>query len=74
MKRQNGIANNKSIKKFDLFDNTNDEVIKDELIVIDKKDEFLQLRRIAFWEVEKEKVLEFINNYLELTPDKVAEI
>lgn len=72
--RQKGNAVYKSIEEFDLDDRTSDAVLKDELILVEKKGKSIQLRRVAFWDAEKEKVFVFITNNLELSPDKVSEI
>ncbi|WP_166636556.1 transposase [Salegentibacter sp. 24] len=60
--------------EFDLFDTTSDDVLKDERISVQKKETTIELRRIAYWDSEKEKVLEFLNNHFELEPDKIASI
>jgi len=49
-------------------------VLKDELIAVKKGDKSIEIRRIAFWDAEKNKVYEFITNNLEISPDKVAAI
>ncbi|MDT0676526.1 IS4 family transposase [Autumnicola musiva] len=72
--RQKDNAVYKSIAEFDLSDTTSDAVLKDERIAIDKKETTIELRRIAYWDSEKEKVFEFITNHFELEPDKIASI
>jgi len=64
-----------SIGEFDILDETDDAVLKDETIKLTKKDgsEF-KLRRIAYWHDPHNKVYEFITNNFELPPDKIAEI
>lgn len=72
--RQKENAVYKTIGEFDLADTTSDAVLKDEVISVQKKGTTLTLRRIAYWDNQKNKVFEFITNHLELEPDKVAEI
>lgn len=72
--RQKHNAVYKSIKEFDLSDTTSDAVLKDERISVQKKGIIIELRRIAYWDSEKEKVFEFISNHFELEPDKIAAI
>ncbi len=72
--RQKDNAVYKSVAEFDLSDTTSDAVLKDERIGIDKKGTTIELRRIAYWDSEKEKVFEFITNHFELEPDKIASI
>jgi hypothetical protein len=72
--RQKENAVYKSIKEFDLDDKTSDAVLKDELILIEKGDKSIEIRRVAYWDSKKEKVYEFITNNFEISPDKVADI
>jgi len=72
--RQKENAVYKSIKEFDLDDKTSDAVLKDELILIEKNNKSVKIRRVAYWDSEKEKVFEFITNNTEISPDKVADI
>ncbi len=72
--RQKDNAVYKSIKEFDLADKTSNAVLKDELILVEKNSKSIQIRRVAYWDAEKEKVYEFITNNLEITPDQVADI
>ncbi|MGK0137524.1 MAG: hypothetical protein ACI9DJ_000971 [Algoriphagus sp.] len=72
--RQKDNARYKSIEEFALSDTTSDAVLKDERIIVEKKGIAIQLRRIAYWDTEKEKVFEFITNNFELEPDKIASI
>jgi len=72
--RQKDNAVYKSIKEFDLSDKTSDAVLKDELIVVEKDNKSIEIRRVAYWDANKNKVYEFITNNLEISPDKVADI
>jgi hypothetical protein len=72
--RQKDNAVYKRIKEFDLADKTSDAILKDELILIEKDDKSIQIRRVAYWDATKEKVYEFITNNAEISPDQVADI
>jgi len=72
--RQKDNAVYKSIKEFDLSDKTSDAILKDELIIVEKGTKSIEIRRVAYWDTEKNKVYEFITNNLEISPDKVADI
>lgn len=72
--RQKDNAVYKSIKEFDLDEKTSDAVLKDELILIEKNHKSIEIRRVAYWDSEKEKVFEFITNNKEISPDTVADI
>lgn len=72
--RQKDNAVYKSIKEFDLDDNTSDAVLKDELIEVVKDQKSIEIRRVAYWDGQKQKVFEFITNNKDITPDKVADI
>lgn len=61
-------------KRSTLSDATSDAVLKDERICVQKKEKIIELRRIDYWDSEKEKVVEFITNNFELEPDKIADI
>lgn len=64
----------KSIEEFDLSDTTSDCVLKDERILVQKKEKTIELRRVAYWDSEKEKVYEFISNNFLLSPEKICDI
>ena len=72
--RQKYNAVYKTILEFHLDDKTSDAVLKDELISVKKYGKSIELRRIAFWDSEKEKIYEFITNNQEISPDTVADI
>jgi len=63
-----------SLKEFDISDETDSGVLKDEKIKVEKGGQSVELRRIAYWSEEQKKLLEFITNNYELPPDKIAEI
>ena len=56
--RQKDNAVYKSIKEFDLDDKTSDAVLKDELIEVVKNKNSIEIRRVAYWDSEKEKLYE----------------
>src|SRR5699024_6088209 len=73
--RQKDNARYTSLEEFDIPDNVDDAVLKDEKITLTDKDENeFQLRRIAFWHEEHQKVYEFITNDYQLPADKIADI
>ena len=72
--RQKDNAVYKSIEEFDLSDTTSDRVLKDERIVVQKEEKTIELRRVAYWDSEKEKVYEFISNNFLLSPEKICDI
>jgi hypothetical protein len=45
----------KSIEASDLSSTTNNTLLKDELITLEKVKKVINLRRIAYWDTEKEK-------------------
>lgn len=72
--RQKDNAVYKSIKEFDLDGKTIDAVLKDELIVVEKDQKSIEIRRVAYWDAEKNKVYEFITNDMQITTDTGADI
>lgn len=72
--RQKGNAVYKSVAEFDPEDQTSDNILKDEVISVQKKELTLELRRIAYWDEEKQKVYEFISNNFLLSPEKICDI
>jgi len=73
--RQKDNARYTSLKEFEIPDNVDAAVLKDEKIMLtDKNKNEFQLRRIAFWHEGKRKVYEFITNNYELPADKIADI
>lgn len=73
--RQKNNAVYESMEEFDLSDTTSDVVLKDERIVVVNKDKKqVELRRVAYWDSEKEKCYEFVSNNFLIAPDKIANI
>ncbi|MCE2612438.1 IS4 family transposase [Flavobacteriaceae bacterium D16] len=72
--RQKDNAVYESIDEFDLSDTASDAVLKEETISVQKKETTLTLRRIAYWDADKNKVFEFISNNFLIAPDKIAAI
>lgn len=73
--RQKDNAVYTSIDEFDIKDEIDNGVLKDERIQLFKKNgDPFELRRIAYWHNPHKKVYEFITNNFELAPDKIAEI
>ncbi len=72
--RQKGNALYTGIEEFDLSDTASDAVLKDERISVQKDGKTIELRRIAYWDADKNKVFEFISNNFLIAPDKIAAI
>lgn len=72
--RQKENAAYKSGVEFDPEKQTSDNILKDEVISVQKKELTLELRRIAYWDEEKQKVYEFISNNFLLSPEKICDI
>jgi hypothetical protein len=64
-----------SREEFDIPDDADSGVLKDEEIVLlygDNKQKEHRARRIAYWDSENERLFEFITNNFELTAEKIA--
>lgn len=72
--RQKDNAVYKRLAEFDLQDGTSDNVLKDEVISVQKSGLTIELRRIAFWDGQKNKTYEFISNNFLLGPEKICDI
>lgn len=72
--RQKQNAVYRSLQEFDMQAMTSDSVLKDEIIIIQKKELTLELRRIAYWDQARQKLYEFISNNFSLSPDKICDI
>lgn len=62
-------------KEFDIPDDADSGVLKDEEIILyfgDKKKEEHRARRIAYWDSENERLFEFITNNFKLSAEKIA--
>lgn len=65
----------KARKEFDIPDNADSGVLKDEEVTLqygDKKKKEHRARRIAYWDSENERLFEFITNNFELSAEKIA--
>lgn len=72
--RQKDNAVYKSLEEFDIADDTDHGVLKDEKIEVEKDGKSITLRRVAYWHAPHKKVYEFITNNFELEADKIAAI
>lgn len=63
-----------SIEEFEILEESDNGILKDEKIQIEKDGKSIILRRIAYWSEEQKKVFEFISNNYDLEPEKIAEI
>ena len=62
-------------KEFDIPDNADSGVLKDEEIILrygEKKKEQHRSRRIAYWDSENKRLFEFITNNFDLSAEKIA--
>lgn len=65
----------KAGKEFDIPDDADSGVLKDEEIILlygNKKEKEHRSRRIAYWDSENERLFEFITNNFELPAEKIA--
>lgn len=65
----------KARKEFDIPDNADSGVLKDEEVTLqygDKREKEHRARRIAYWDSENERLFEFITNNFELSAEKIA--
>lgn len=68
-------ASYKARKEFDIPDDADSGVLKDEEIILyygDKKSKEHRARRIAYWDSQNERLFEFITNNFELSAETVA--
>lgn len=73
--RQKDNASYTSLEEFDIADDIDNGVLKDEKISLtDSEGETFFLRRIAFWDEDKKRVFEFITNHYALKADKICHI
>ena len=72
--RQRDNAVYTSLEEFDIADDIDPGVLKDERISIKKDRRVIELRRIAYWYEPHRKVYEFITNNFDLEADKIADI
>jgi len=72
--RQKDNAVYNSMNEFDPQEQTPNDILKDEMVTVEKNRQTITLRRIAYWDKEKEKVYVFISNNFLLSPEKVCDI
>ena len=72
--RQKDNAVYDSLKEFEIEDESDPGILKDERIEVEKGGKKIELRRIAYWYEPHNKVYEFITNNFELKAEKIAEI
>ena len=64
-----------SIKENDIPDDTDNAIIRDEVIVIIRKGKKnIYLRRIAYWDDKTERTFEFLTNNFKIKAEEIAEI
>lgn len=72
--RQKENAVYENLEEFEIEDQTDPGILKDEKIEVEKDGKKIELRRIAYWHQPDKKVYEFITNNFELSSEKIAEI
>ncbi|HED36737.1 MAG TPA: IS4 family transposase [Ignavibacteria bacterium] len=72
--RQKDNAVYDSLEEFEIEDESDPGVLKDERIEVEKGGKKIELRRIAYWYEPHNKVYEFITNNFELSAENIAEI
>ena len=72
--RQKENAVYEDLEEFEIEDETDPGILKDEKIEVEKDGKKIELRRIAYWHEPHKKVYEFITNNFELSSEKIAEI
>lgn len=63
-----------SLQEFDIADDIDPGVLRDERISVVKDQRTIHLRRIAYWHDPHQKVYEFITNNFQLQADTIADI
>ena len=72
--RQKENASYKSLIEFEPEHDTSNKILKDEVITIEKGRVSMKLRRVAYWDKDKNKVYAFISNNFLLSPEKICDI
>jgi len=72
--RQKENASYKNLEEFDPQPNTPNNILRDEIITVEKNGQIIELRRVAYWDDDKKKTYSFISNNFLLSPDKICDI
>jgi len=72
--RQKENASYKNLEEFDPQHNTPNNILRDEIITVEKNGQMIELRRVAYWDDDKKKTYSFISNNFLLSPDKICDI
>lgn len=72
--RQKDNAVWQSIEEFDIPDDADNGVLKDEKIQVSKGGQTIELRRIAYWDDKHQQCYEFITNNYNFLPEQIAAI
>ena len=72
--RQKENASYKNLEEFDPQHNTPNNILRDEIITVEKNGQMIELRRLAYWDDDKKKTYSFISNNFLLSPDKICDI
>jgi hypothetical protein len=72
--RQKENASYKNLEEFDPQHNTPNNILRDEIITVERNGQIIELTRIAYWDDDKKKTYSFISNNFLLSPDKICDI
>jgi len=72
--RQKEMLPTKNLEEFDPQPNTPNNILRDEIITVEKNGQIIELRRVAYWDDDKKKTYSFISNNFLLSPDKICDI
>lgn len=72
--RQKDNAHYEHINELDIEDHIDDNVLRDEVIEIQKNEQTINLRRIAYWDNQKKKTYIFLSNNFLINPIKICDI
>ncbi|GAB1856930.1 IS4 family transposase [Flavobacteriaceae bacterium MHTCC 0001] len=72
--RQKDNAHYEHINELDIADHIDDNILRDGVIEIQKNEQIINLRRIAYWDNEKKKTYVFLSNNFLISPIKICDI
>ena len=72
--RQKDNAHYEHINELDIEDHIDNNILRDEVIEVQKNEQKINLRRIAYWDSEKKKTYVFLSNNFLISPIKICDI
>lgn len=72
--RQKDNAHYEHINELDIEDHIDNNILRDEIIEVQKNEQSINLRRIAYWDSEKKKTYVFLSNNFLISPIKICDI